>query len=223
MNINESDDRSLIGFTRSLEKKDGDVTESLQYIWEHYASDSDKGGCHSYIEVYEELFSSFRYREMNFLEIGILHGGSLNLWRRYFTKAIIYGIDFNPHILPDMLERYINESVYPILNEDAYTFDMVDKLMDLTDGKGFDLIVDDGSHIESHQLFVLQEYGKLLNPGGVMVIEDIQLFFPNGHSELLNNLVTAMDDVDYEYVEYKIIDRTSINDRYDDILFVVRK
>ena len=223
MNTIESDDRSITGFGAAIKEREESTTDSLPYIWENYACDSDKGSCHSYIEVYDELFSPFRHKEMNFLEIGIFHGASLNMWRRYFTKALIYGLDINPHILPDMLVRYAEQFVYPILNEDAYTFDMIDKLMDLTDGQGFDLIVDDGSHIESHQLFVLREYGKLLNPGGIMVIEDIQLFFPNGHKELLDNLITAMDTVDYDYVKYETMDRRSISDRYDDILFVVLK
>lgn len=216
-------DVTLTSFNKAIENREKSEIETLQDIWQNYACDSDKGSCHSYIEVYDELFSSFRNKKMNFLEIGIYQGASLHMWRRYFTKAIIYGLDFNPHILPDVLARYTEEFVYPLLNENAYTFDMIDKLIHLTDDQGFDLIVDDGSHIESHQLFVLQEYGKLLRPGGIMVIEDIQLHFPNGHEQLLENLSAAMDNVDYEYVEYKIIDRRPVKNRYDDILFVVQK
>lgn len=199
------------------------MTETLMDLWEKYACDSDKGSCHSYIEVYDDLFTSFRNKEINFLEIGIFHGASLNMWRRYFTEAIIYGLDINPHILMDKVAHYNEQQVYPILREDAYTFSMIDKLSALTDNEGFDLIVDDGSHIEEHQIFVLQEYGKLLRPGGVMVIEDIQLLAPNGHSGLLDNLIDSMNDVEYDYSEYKTIDRRPVKGRYDDILFVVCK
>ncbi len=205
------------------------MTDTMMEIWDKYACDSDKGGCHSYVEVYHELFTPFRDEKINFLEIGIFHGASLNMWRKFFTKARIYGVDFNPHILPDKMEAYHKENVFPILRLDAYALAAVDGLHAFTKngpyGAGFDLIVDDGSHIEEHQIFVLKEYGlHLLKPGGIMVIEDVQLHAPNGHIKMLDNLMKTMDeDVDYDFVKYETIDRRSVKDRYDDILFVVWK
>ena len=44
-----------------------------------------------YFEVYDRHFSKFRNKEINVLEIGVLHGGSLQMWRDYFgPKAKIY-------------------------------------------------------------------------------------------------------------------------------------
>ncbi|HMH33204.1 MAG TPA: hypothetical protein VK543_09260, partial [Puia sp.] len=52
---------------------------------------------HHYFEIYDRHFSRFRNKEINILEIGVLHGGSLQMWKEYFgPKAKIYGIDINP-------------------------------------------------------------------------------------------------------------------------------
>jgi len=55
---------------------------------------SDKGTNHSYIEhIYEDLFSKYRNSADAVLEIGTYEGGSLYMWKEYFTKAKIYGIE----------------------------------------------------------------------------------------------------------------------------------
>ena len=51
----------------------------------------------SYFEVYDELFSKYRNKEITFVEIGVLNGGSLFMWRNFFgSRAKIIGIDLNP-------------------------------------------------------------------------------------------------------------------------------
>ena len=53
--------------------------------WEHY------------IDIYDQFFNKFRNKDIVFVEIGIAHGGSLQMWRKYFgEKATIIGIDVNP-------------------------------------------------------------------------------------------------------------------------------
>ena len=52
----------------------------------------------SYFKSYESLFSQYRGKEITFVEIGILNGGSLFMWRDYFgPKARIIGVDLNPN------------------------------------------------------------------------------------------------------------------------------
>ena len=36
---------------------------------------------HNYIDTYESLFSPYKDKNINFLEIGIFNGGSMMLWR----------------------------------------------------------------------------------------------------------------------------------------------
>src|SRR5207237_9558831 len=50
-----------------------------------------------YIDVYDTFFHKYRDKEIIFLEIGVAHGGSLEMWREYFgDKASIIGVDVNP-------------------------------------------------------------------------------------------------------------------------------
>ena len=50
----------------------------------------------NYFPIYETLFSRFIDKEIVFVEIGVLSGGSLFMWRRFFgNKARIIGIDLN--------------------------------------------------------------------------------------------------------------------------------
>ena len=40
----------------------------------------------NYFEVYDTHFNRFRNKEINVLEIGVSHGGSLQMWKNYFGK-----------------------------------------------------------------------------------------------------------------------------------------
>ena len=50
----------------------------------------------NYFAIYDELLESFRGREFTFVEIGVLHGGSLFMWRDYFGGSVrIIGVDLS--------------------------------------------------------------------------------------------------------------------------------
>ena len=51
----------------------------------------------AYFQVYEELLSQYRNKKITFVEVGVLNGGSLFMWRDFFgPEARIIGVDFNP-------------------------------------------------------------------------------------------------------------------------------
>ena len=53
--------------------------------------------CDTYFQTYEELFNEYVGKEIVFVEIGVLHGGSLLMWKEYFgPKARIIGVDLDP-------------------------------------------------------------------------------------------------------------------------------
>lgn len=155
---------------------------------------SDKGTAHSYLNKYNDLFKSYTTNpNLNVLEIGICQGGSIALWHEYFPNAnVIVGIDNgyaynileNDSELCKVLPEYslwIDKldyifSKYPksklVHYADAYTESSVRYVNWLTGNMGYDIIIDDGSHLTHHQVYVLQEYIKLLTPNGVLVIED---------------------------------------------------
>jgi len=63
-------------------------------------STTDKNTCHSYIHIYEELMAAKRESRVNVLEIGVQAGGSIQLWRDYFTQADVWGLDIEDALNP---------------------------------------------------------------------------------------------------------------------------
>jgi len=51
----------------------------------------------SYFSSFEPLLGAFVDRPVTLVEVGVLHGGSLFMWRAFLgSKARIIGIDLNP-------------------------------------------------------------------------------------------------------------------------------
>ena len=50
-----------------------------------------------YFPVYEKWFSPYRGKDIVFVEVGVQHGGSVQMWKNYFGKdAKIIGVDIDP-------------------------------------------------------------------------------------------------------------------------------
>jgi len=133
--------------------------KSLKEIVED--KDTDKDTLHSYIEVYEQVFNNVREQVKNVLEIGVFRGGSLLLWREYFENAKILGLDVSAMYTISLDERV------QVLIGNAYNVNIFNSL------SKYDIIIDDGDHSLQSMKFVATEYWKLLNDGGILVIEDI--------------------------------------------------
>jgi hypothetical protein len=141
-------------------------------------------GNHPYLPIYEDLFSKFKDRENNILEIGVYRGDSLNLWAEYFTNSKIYGID------PDtwQIDIELNPNVR-VFKEDAYCLETLKIIRKL--GK-FQVIIDDGSHMKENQRFVIDHYFDLLTDDGVMIIEDVTYHISKGIG--MHQLVNSFPD-----------------------------
>jgi len=40
-----------------------------------------------YFDIYESVFNKYKDRDVIFVEIGVHNGGSLEIWRNYFSKG----------------------------------------------------------------------------------------------------------------------------------------
>jgi len=120
----------------------------------------------SYFHAYEKLFSKYVNKKITFVEVGVLNGGSLFMWREYFGKeARIIGIDNNPKakIWEDHgFEIVIGDQASPdFWNYFKKKIGMVDVLLD------------DGGHTDLQQATTLFEFINNINDGGVLVVEDV--------------------------------------------------
>jgi len=121
---------------------------------------------HTYGKAYDMIFESFdRNSELDILEIGIQRGGSMCAWKDYFKNANIYGVDIKNAILTE----YFRDEFTYIFN-DIKSKETKEKLKN----NMFDIIIDDGSHILSDVIFVIENYTQNIKNNGVLIIEDCQ-------------------------------------------------
>jgi cephalosporin hydroxylase len=127
-------------------------------LFTKYGSDKDTN--HKYGEFYQGLFKRPEEVE-NILEIGIAHGGGLLGFRDYFTNANCIG--FDNQYSPCSGERI------EIHRGDHRDYEEV---MKAVDGRMFDLIVEDSSHVTDDNLRCLFWLWPFVKPGGYYVAEE---------------------------------------------------
>ena len=123
-----------------------------------------------YLPIYERHFAPYVGQAVRVLEIGVDHGGSLQLWKAYFgARAQIVGVDIDPRC-----KGYEEPQIQvEIGNQEDPAF--WDSLWDHY--TGFDIVIDDGSHRKSDQ----ETSFKALWPStrGIYLIEDCHFGYPN--------------------------------------------
>lgn len=182
--------------------------KTLQEISDKYSNiqdvgHGDKGTTHSYIPSYERLLTPYRDKKINFLEIGLAYGESLEMWYEFFNKeSIIYGVDLSTN------------EIEPYLTDERFNINIVDATSPLItsyfEDDKFDVIIDDGSHAFKDQITTFNLLKNHINEGGVYIIEDV--------NDLDN--VSAVFSSLHENCE--IIDLRGEKNRYDDVLIVYK-
>lgn len=127
-----------------------------------------------YFPIYEKHFERFVNRPVSMLEIGCGHGGSLQMWKNYLgPMARIVGVD----ILKDR-KQLVEEQI------DIRIGDQGDPefLKAVADEFGpFDIILDDGSHLQEHMWISFETLYPRVTPTGVYMIEDTHCCYRKSH------------------------------------------
>ena len=137
----------------------------------------------SYFHVYERLLSPLAGRPITFVEVGVLNGGSLFMWRQFFgDRARIIGVDLNPAAKrweDDGFEIWIGNQADPAFWR---TF---------TASVGtIDVLLDDGGHSNIQQIQTVSSVAPMINDGGMVIVEDTHASYmtqfgnPSRHSFL---------------------------------------
>jgi FkbM family methyltransferase len=169
---------------------------------------TDKNSLHSYCDhFYEAELARYRDRPVQVVEIGIDQGGSLMLWAEAIPRARVLGVDLQ---LRGDCERncaaYGGRIQFSLGN--AY---MPESLVHFPKA---DIVIDDGPHSVESQVFAAQHFPSRINPGGILVIEDIVSI------EAANTIMSAVPPHLRAYAA--IIDLRYVKGRDDDIMLVVR-
>jgi hypothetical protein len=119
-----------------------------------------------YLDVYERYFRRVRGAAPTMLEIGVSHGGSLQMWRSYFGwRSTIVGIDREPRVA-GLAGRGVEIEVG---SQSDTQF-----LAGVARRHGpFDIVLDDGSHWYRDQCASLEALWPNLADGGVYMVEDV--------------------------------------------------
>lgn len=200
-----------------LEKYFNNNDGKALYKWKHY------------FEIYDRHLAKFRGKKITVVEFGVLHGGSLAMWKDYFgPEAIIYGVDINP-----LCASLQDEQVRILIgDQDDRTFL---KSMRTTIPQ-IEILIDDGGHTMSQQKKTFEELYKHISKDGVYICEDLHTSywkkFGGGYKkrgsfiEYSKNLV---DDINAWHSENKRrldvneITRTTNSLHYYDSMLVIEK
>ena len=140
------------------------------------------------------------FLKYNFLDDVVVSTGlSLEMWSEYFPNSNIIGVE-----LKNIDYRPTNSRIKLIIGNgtDSKTFQNVDQL---------DIIIDDGSHIFTDQIFSYAILYHKLNRGGIYIIEDVRNIDEAGPFFYRLNTNT------------KIFDFRKLKNRYDDVIVEIMK
>jgi SAM-dependent methyltransferase len=129
---------------------------------------------HHYLEVYDRHLGAFLKKRqaqgskpIRLLEIGIGSGGSLQIWRKYLgPDAIVFGIDIDAERVANAQKSGSQARVGSQASPN-FLRSVVEEM------GGVDIVLDDGSHVASHQRVSFETLFPLLPADGLYLCEDL--------------------------------------------------
>jgi demethylmacrocin O-methyltransferase len=194
---------------------------------------TDKWGSHWYTQHYQRYLQAIRHKPLNVLEVGVggfkhreWGGQSLRLWKAYFRKGRIVGIDIYD-------KTHFREKRIDIRQCDQTDADALRRLSE--EYGGFDIVVDDGSHVNEHVVKSFQVLFPLLRPGGIYSIENLQTAYwpswgggidnPRSSMSFFKTLIDGLNHADYpvEHYEPNHFDKNIVEIAFFHGLLLIRK
>ena len=183
---------------------------------------TDKAGQRELLHVYEEYFERLRTTDIVLVEIGVLGGASLRMWREYFPRGQIFGIDVDPET-----EAHTDERITVLIGSQSDQR-FLDAVVERT-GRP-DIILDDGSHLARDQITTLLHLWRHVKPGGTYVVEDLHTSYmsdyhmgwrePGTTAEFLKGVA---DDVNAAWHDRPVIFRDLYSLAFFQELCILRK
>lgn len=118
-----------------------------------------------YFDIYERHLARFRGKAPVMVEIGVMGGGSLAMWKDYFgPDSRIIGIDINPEC-----KAHEDDGIEIVIGgqDDPGVVDAV-----FAKHPAIDIVLDDGSHRMEHMISSFELMYHRLHPNGVYLVED---------------------------------------------------
>ena len=182
-----------------------------------------------YFEIYERYLSRFRNQEVNVVEIGVNHGGSLQMWKKYFgDNAYIYGVDINKRC------QELEEEKIKIIIGNQENRNFLKQIKNLC--PRIDILIDDGGHTMLQQINTFEELFSHISENGVYICEDLHTSYwanygggyrnPYNFIEYSKNLIdklNAWHSKDAESFQVTDFTRCAYSMHYYDSVLVIEK
>ena len=207
--------------------------KTFQQLFDEHTGDSILKWS-NYGPIYDRHFAEHRDLPINILEIGVLKGGSMRLWEKYFPKANIYGIDID-----EECQQYESDRTKIFIGDQgdvSFLRNVKAKIPRI------DIIIDDGSHRAKDQKTTFEEMYYHLKMPGVYLIEDIELnYWKNKDLNSPDNFITHMknkiDDLNirktmpakiaqsypFKDTEVRFVNSTNSISFYDNVVVLEKK
>ena len=168
----------------------------------------------NYFDVYDHLLSKYIEKKFTFVEVGILNGGSLAMWRDYFgDKARIIGIDLNPEVKKfekDGFEIFVGDQ-----SDKNFWKDFFKKVGNV------DIILDDGGHTNEQQIVTLNECIRHINDPGMIIIEDTHASYMKEFNNPSKESFINFSKNTIDYINYRFPNIGEKHDPYFSSIFSI--
>lgn len=184
---------------------------SLQEMGKNFATDKTdiRYNGKSYLDFYEPYFQGFKNSLITVLELGIKDGGSLKLWRSYFPKSQVIGIDIDPTRRIHAGDRI--EVIICSQDDSLKINDLAKKY------GGFDIVLDDASHVNDLTIKSFEIIKTHLKKGGLYIFEDMGCSYDGDLRPWINR--GQWPGMKYNSPETNWInDRKAMNDLFNGII-----
>ena len=172
---------------------------SLKDLYKNHSGKvSDKWSI--YLNEYEDKLKKYQELPIKFFEIGILNGGSLEIFSKYFTKAeLILGCDVDVKCKELHYEQKNVKVIIGDVNEEKIKNQIIKY-------SEFDIIIDDGSHNSDDIVKSFCNYFNCLKDEGLFIIEDLHCSYHQQHRggifypiSSINFFKKLVDIINYEH------------------------
>lgn len=143
----------------------------------------------TYFDSYNHFLGQYCGKDITFVEIGVLDGGSLFMWRDFFgSGAKIIGVDLNPEA-----KKWEDEGFEIFIGSQS---DPSFWARFVNDVGPVDVVLDDGGHTYAQQIVTVEALLPHVNDGGLILVEDTHTSYLSGFGNPSQSFI--------EYVKQRI-------------------
>ncbi|KAI4604459.1 hypothetical protein KJ359_000597 [Pestalotiopsis sp. 9143b] len=139
--------------------------------------------------MYDKHFPAIRQQKLKMLEIGLGcdmrygPGKSYYTWLEYFPNVDLYYIEYDAECASKWSSKTAGATIFAGDQADPV---FLQKFIDEANGGSsagtFDIVIDDGGHTMHQQQASLEMLWKIVKPGGLYFVEDLQTSFMAGYA-----------------------------------------